>query len=326
MMNAPTYVPAFSVDADMINRLVRIEDILSKIVSVSAYHSKIKLRRESNIRSIHSSLAIEGNKLSIGMVTDIIDGKRVVGDFADILEVKNAYTAYGMIGSVDIYSIDGLLEVYDAMMFGLVSPDDSGLRDCKVAVYDGDVPIHTAPEPDLVEPMVLDLLEWSKTVDVHPLVKGSAFHYQLEYIHPFVDGNGRMGRLWHSAILSEWKSVFLNIPLEPRIQKNQSEYYHVLEKCDKTGDCSEFIKLCLRITEDVLLEIMKIGNNGNLSALMSAVDNDPISASDIMKVLGLAHRTHFMKNYLHPAIEAGLIEMTDPDLPKSRKQKYRKKR
>ncbi|MDR2846542.1 MAG: Fic family protein, partial [Candidatus Methanoplasma sp.] len=145
-------------------------------------------------------------------------------------------------------------------MFGLVSPDDCGLRNCKVAVYDGDVPIHIAPEPDLVEPMVLDLLEWGKTTDVHPLVKGSALHYQLEYIHPFVDGNGRMGRLWHSAILSEWKSVFLNIPLEPRIQKNQPEYYSVLEKCDRTGDCSEFVRLCLRMTEDVLSEIFRTEN------------------------------------------------------------------
>jgi Fic family protein len=318
-------VPTFSVDADITNRILRIENLISKIVSVNTYYSKIKLRRESNIRSIHSSLSIEGNTLSLGKVTDIIDGNRVEGDFADIVEVKNAYEAYRLIKSVDIYSMDGLLEVYDAMMFGLVSPDDSGLRRCKVAVYNGDVPIHIAPEPELVKPMTSDLLEWIRTTDVHPLVRGSAFHYQLEYIHPFVDGNGRMGRLWHSAILSEWNDIFSNIPLEPRIKKNQSEYYAVLERCDRSKDCSEFIRLCLRMTEDVLSEIMMIGSDRNLSAVMSAIDDEPMSASDIMKVLGLSHRTHFMKNYLHPAIDAGLIEMTIPDLPKSNAQKYRRK-
>lgn len=317
-----TYLPKYRIDADIAKKMVRIGELTSDIRSVTAYHSALKLRRTSNIRSIHSSLAIEGNELSLEKMTDIIDGKRVLGDFEEIQEVKNAYEAYEAARTSNPHSLDDLIKIHSLMIFGLVP--EEGVRTCKVAVFEEDTPIHIAPEPELVIPMLTELMQWLENTDEHPLIASAVFHYQLEFIHPFTDGNGRIGRLWHSLILSDWNDLFLRIPLEPRIRKEQDRYYNTIESCNENHDCTEFIRYCLGIIICALEEVVKISGDDNMSVLLTAMGDEPASAEEIMKTLKLSHKTNFRKNYLIPALEKGLIEMTRPDSPRSPKQRYRR--
>lgn len=210
------------------------------------------LRRINRIMSIHSSLAIEGNTLTMDQVTDIIDGKRVLGNPREILEVKNALSAYDLMGDLDPFDLDCLLKAHGIMMSGII--DDAGaLRKTGVGVYSGERLIHLAPPYDRVPELIASLMQWTKDSKDHPLIKSCVFHYEFEFIHPFSDGNGRTGRLWHTLILSKWNDLMASIPVESMIRRHQEEYYEAISRSTADGDSGAFIEFML----EVILEAVK---------------------------------------------------------------------
>lgn len=212
------------------------------------------LRRENRIRTIHSSLAIEHNSLSLDQVTAILNGKRVLGNPNEIKEVQNAYEAYELMLSLDPSSIDDLLKAHRLMMNGLV-PENGRFRSGNVGIFDGDVLIHMAPPAEFVPEHIHNLFSWYRNSALHPLIKSSVFHYEFEFIHPFSDGNGRIGRMWHSLLLGKWKELFLWLPMEELIQSRQKEYYDALGAADAQSDSSGFVELMLDIINESLKEI-----------------------------------------------------------------------
>ncbi|MCI6637402.1 MAG: Fic family protein [Lachnospiraceae bacterium] len=218
-------------------------------------------------------------------------------------------------------------------MNGLI-PENGKFRSGDVGVFDGDVVVHMAPPARLVPGEIQDLFDWYKTSQVHPLIRSAIFHYEFEFIHPFADGNGRMGRMWHSLLLGRWNEIFYWLPIEELIRSRQQEYYDALGKSDRESDSSAFVTLMLEIILDTLKETTVVGNteepekesiNPSVQRLLDALGDDELSAAEIMQRLGLSHRPTFRKNYLNPALEHGFVEMTIPDKPNSRNQKYRRK-
>ena len=295
------------------------------------------LRKGNRIRTIHSSLAIEHNSLSLEQVTAILDGKRVLGNPNEIKEVQNAYEAYEMMLSLDPSSVKDLLKAHKLMMQGLV-PENGRFRSKGVGVFDGKNLVHMAPPAEFVSEHIHHLFEWYQSSELHPLVKSAIFHYEFEFIHPFADGNGRMGRMWHSLLLGKWKDLFFWLPIEELIQSRQKEYYDALGAADKEADSAGFVELMLEIIRDSLKEITVVGRTTDqdsdqvtdqdkppIERLAAALGDDTLSAAELMARLGLSHKPTFRKNYLTPALEQQVIERTIPDKPNSKNQKYRKR-
>lgn len=199
--------------------------------------------------------------------------------------------------------------------------------------------IHIAPPATLVPEHIHNLFAWYQQSEFHPLIKSAVFHYEFEFIHPFSDGNGRMGRMWHSLLLGKWKELFFWLPIEELIQSHQKEYYDALGAADKEADSAGFVELMLEIIRDSLSEMKVVGRStdqdsdqdgdqvkAQIKRLLSVLGNDTLSASELMDRLGLSHRPTFRKNYLNPALEQNLIERTIPDKPNSRNQKYKRRK
>lgn len=329
------YKPPFSMTDRIILLVADISEQLGRIAVEHEGRISPHLRKENRIRTIHSSLAIEHNSLSIDQVTAIIDGKRVLGNPNEIREVQNAYEAYELMLKLDPNSVEDLLNAHRLMMNGLV-PENGRFRSGGVGVFDGDKLIHMAPPADFVSQQISDLFLWYKNSEMHPLIKSAIFHYEFEFIHPFADGNGRMGRMWHSLLLGQWKDLFFWLPVEEFIQSRQKEYYGALGKADKNTDSAVFVELMLEIIYDALKEMSHLDRSDEqvsdhdtdqdkrINCLVAVLGDEEMSAADIMKKLGLSHRPTFRKNYLSPALKSGLIERTIPDKPNSKNQKYRR--
>ena len=323
------YKPPYETTEDITYLVAEICELIGSINVLHGDSINPHLRRENRIRTIHSSLAIENNTLTLDQVTDIINGKRVLGNPNEIKEVKNAYAAYELMLQLDPESVEDLLRAHKLMMSGLV--DDNGkFRSEAVGIYAGKTLVHMAPPAKYVSGQIKDLFKWYTQSELHPLIKSAVFHYEFEFIHPFMDGNGRMGRMWHSLLLGQWREVFLWLPMEELIQSRQQEYYDALGQADRSGTSTEFVKLMLEIIKDSLAEIKMNTDqvtdqvSDQVKKLINVLGDDVLSASELMNQLGLSHRATFRKNYLNPALEVGLIERTVPDKPTSRNQKYRK--
>ncbi len=197
--------------------------------------------------------------------------------------------------------------------------------------------IHMAPPAEFVPEHIHNLFAWYQQSELHPLIKSAVFHYEFEFIHPFADGNGRMGRMWHSLLLGKWKELFFWLPMEELIQSRQKEYYDALVAADKEADSAGFVELMLEIIRDSLTEISVVGRSTDQDSdqvtdqdrtpterLLSALGDETLSATELMERLGLSHRPTFRRNYLNPALEQRFIERTIPNKPNSRNQKYRK--
>lgn len=330
------YKPPFHMTDKMTFLIAEISEQVGRITVLQEGTISPHLRRENRIRTIHSSLAIEHNSLSLEQVTAILDGKRVLGNPNEIKEVQNAYQAYELMLRLDPSSVDDLLKAHKLMMNGLV-PENGKFRSGGVGVFDGDVLIHMAPPAEFVPQHVNNLFEWYSASELHPLIKSAVFHYEFEFIHPFADGNGRMGRMWHSLLLGKWKELFFWLPIEELIQSRQKEYYDALEAADALADSADFVELMLEIIRDSLKKVTVVGRSTDQDTdqdsdqdkapterLLSALGDDTLSAAQIMERLSLSHRPTFRKNYLNPALEQELIERTIPDKPNSKNQKYRK--
>ena len=244
--NMNSYKPPFTMTDDITMLVSEISEEIGRLSVLYEGHITPHLRRTNRIRTIHSSLAIENNTLSIDQVTAIIDGKRVLGNPNEIREVRNAYEAYELMLELDPLSVDDLLKAHGLMMAGLI-PENGRFRSQGVGVFDGKKIIHMAPSAEFVPGLINDLIDWYMESSLHPLIKSSVFHYEFEFIHPFADGNGRMGRMWHTLLLGKWKELFYWLPIEDLIQSRQKEYYEAFNYADNVGDSSCFVALMLEI-------------------------------------------------------------------------------
>ena len=310
-----------------------VSEIAEKIGRLDRYQSldaKPCLRRNNRIRSIHSSLAIEANSLSIDAVRGVIDGKTVIGPVKEIQEVKNAYRAYYELGKFDPFSIDEPKRLRGVMTY--LTVDESGqFRRGEEGVFDGGRCIFMAPPAMRVSALMDDLFSWMKQArkDVHPLILSSVFHYEFVFIHPFADGNGRMARLWHTVLLYRWRSVFEYIPLESQIERFQNEYYDAIAVCHTKGNSDIFIEFMLNMINQILDEVILQVNRSNsevseyVKRMLAVMEYDvPYTSNSIMEALGLKSKETLRNNYINPAMELGLIKMTLPDKPNSRNQRY----
>lgn len=241
-------IPPYEITDKMLNY---VSDIMRKLGETN-YLEKLNknpdLRRKSRIQSIHSSLAIENNQLSLFQVEDVINGKPVIGEQKDIQEVKNAYKAYEEIEKINPYSEEDLKKIHEIMTF-IIEKDAGKYRNHGEAVYDGDVQIFMAPPHTMVPALMSNLFAWMNDVKnkVNPLILSSVFHYEFVFIHPFSDGNGRTARIWQTAILSHWEKSFRYLPIESMIKKYQEGYYKVIQNCNNAGNSTEFIEYMLEI-------------------------------------------------------------------------------
>lgn len=246
--------PPFEITNRMIDHVAEIAELLGKLNVTDALSSNPTLRRSNRIRTIHGSLAIEQNTLSLEQVTAVLNGKHVLAPPKDIAEVKNAYEIYERLDELDPYSVDDLLTAHGIMTRGLV--EESGVfRTRPVGVVDSEGHVlHFGTLPQYVPDLVMELLDWAKTSEVHMLIRSCVFHYELELIHPFADGNGRVGRLWHTLLLSKWNSAFAWLPVESIIHDRQQEYYDAINTSNDAGESAVFIEFMLSAIKASLIE------------------------------------------------------------------------
>lgn len=326
------YVPPFEISNEMLNLVSSIMEKIGKL-SNYAYLDKMPiLRRNNRIKSIHSSLAIEANSLSLGQVKDIINGKLVLGPQKEVQEVQNAYKAYEEIENYNPYSLDDLKKAHGFLTY-LTLNDSGKFRKGDEGVFDGDKCIFMAPPAERIPLLMNNLFDWmNENKDViHPLILSSIFHYGFVFIHPFSDDNGRCARLWQTVILSKYKDFFEYLPIESQIFKYQDEYYRVINECNLKGNSNKFILFMLHMINEVLEEIMNvsqemiISSNIYIKKLLDVMEYDvPMSANEIMDKLGIKSKETLRGNYLEPAINEGLVKLTIPDKPTSKNQMYYK--
>ena len=327
------YIPPFDITNIMLDIISSIMKKIGKLDNYKDLNKMPVLRRNNRIRSIHSSLAIEANSLSFEQVKDIIDGKTVIGPQDEIQEVKNAYEAYKLIKEVNQYSIKDLKKVHGVMTY--LTVDESGeFRKGNEGVFDenGNC-IHVCPPPEQVDGLMKQLFNWIKNNNgiVHPLILSSVFHYEFVFIHPFKDGNGRTARLWQNVILSNWEEIFEYVPIESQIKKYQEKYYSAIANCDHNGNSTEFIEFILKMIDETLEDLMDSTSvqanhvSSYVNKLLDVMESGvAMTTSELMEKLNMKSRISFRDNYLNPALENGLIKMTNPDKPTSKNQMYYK--
>lgn len=328
-----TYIPPYTLTDSMLTAAVAIGEKAKRIEQVRAFEARPQLRRNNRIRSIHSSLAIEANSLTMDEVGDVIDGRLVLGPAKEIQEVKNAWAAYDLLGQFDPYSLDELKRLHGIMTH--LTVQESGMfRTHDEGVFNGDRCIFMAQPPRLVPVHMASLFGWMRQAKgrVHPLILSSVFHYEFVFIHPFEDGNGRMARLWQTALLAEWNPVFQYLPLESRIHEFQDAYYAAIATCNGEGNSGAFIVFMLDAIDRTLDWALRqtAGRDAVLSrqvqALLGVMETGiPYTGAQLMEKLGLKSRVSFRKTHLLPAIGQGLIQMLHPDKPSSRNQAYIKR-
>lgn len=327
------YQPPLTVTPRM---LALVADISEKVGQLTARRDGAlapQLRRGNRIRTIQASLAIENNTLSVEQVTAVLDGKRVLGLPREIQEVRNAFSAYDEMPNWASDAETDLLTAHRILMHGLI--DEAGcFRQGGVGMYRADRLMHMAPPASRVPFLIHDLLRWLGTSDWHPLISSCVFHYEFEFIHPFTDGNGRMGRLWQTLILSRWRAVLAYLPVESVICARQEAYYAALAASDQAAEATHFVEFMLGALLQALNEASSTDQVSDqvtdqvidpLARLLALLPpGTALKANELMQGLGLVHRPTFRKNYLKPALAQGLIEMTDPDSPRSPSQQYQR--
>lgn len=291
----------FQITDEILNKVAEISQLVGQVSVSSNLSSNPTLRRTNRINTIYSSLAIEQNTLSIDQVTAVISGKRVIAPPKDIAEVKNAYEIYEHLDELNPYSVDSLLFAHSIMMRDLVS-ESGAFRSKPVGVVDskGNV-LHFGTLPRYVPDLIADLLEWIENSELPMLIKSCVFHYEFEVIHPFADGNGRIGRLWHTLLLSKWNPIFAWIPVESIIHDRQDEYYRAINTSNNTAESTAFIEFMLSAIEEALLEVSQGGkaqeskidkNDYRWSIIVNFLDkNEYIMNADLRELLGISSAT-----------------------------------
>ncbi len=326
------YKPPFTITNTMLNCSISISQKIEKVFSYQSLKRMPMLRRNNRIESIHSSLAIEANSLSLNQVRDVIDGVAVIGSQKEINEVKDAYEAYSIIEKYDGFKEKDLLKAHGVIARS-IDKECGKYRSHPEGVMDerGNV-VHVAPSEKMVPSLMADLFEWlKKDKDTPILIKSCIFHYEFVFIHPFGDGNGRMARLWQNVLLMKWNNLFEYIPIESHIFKYQNDYYKSIDKSNKAGNSNDFIEFMLKMIDETIDEVLNSVNHESrniseqVNKLLEVMDFDiPLTANEIMRRLGIKTKETLRGSYLNPAIENGLVKMTIPDKPNSKNQKYYK--
>lgn len=294
------YKPPFQITSAILQAVADICEMVGRW-SVTAQAVSPKLRRDNRIRTIQASLAIENNTLSVEQVTAVIAGKKVLGLPREIQEVRNAFAAYEAMNDWSPVSRKDLLAAHGVLMAGLV--DDAGrFRKGDVGIYRGKKLIHMAPPANRVSALMDNLLKWLVATDTHPLIAGSVFHYELEFIHPFMDGNGRMGRLWQTLILSRWQPMLMYLPVETVIREQQAAYYKALVDADKAAEATVFIEFMLKALKSAMDEALRVQTveikmsgkasgktSGKILQLIRA--NPRITIPELAVAIGVTERT-----------------------------------
>jgi len=332
------YSPPFTITSEILSLVARISEHLGNLSASINNKQALLLRKVNQVRTIHGSLAIEGNQLSEAQITAILDGKRVIAPVREVQEASNALAVYEQLDNWHYKKQSSLLAAHKALMLGLI--DSAGkYRSGGVGVVKAKKVIHMAPPADQVSRLMNDLFSWLSNTKEHPLIASCIFHYEFEYIHPFADGNGRMGRLWQSLILTQHHSVFAYLPVESLIYKHQKQYYKALSDSTVAVDCAPFISFMLLMIEQSLHGLLIAHQvspqddhqvspqvNRLVLAMQGQFNEQGVSVFSreaLQSLLSLSDRKSFNLRYIKPALVQGLIEMTIPDKPRSRSQQYR---
>ena len=324
--------PPYTITEKAADYLAKIVETVTRLEFGTGFARDIRLHRENRVRTIHSSLAIEGNSLSLSEVTAVIDGKVVAGKQTEVKEVKNAYEAYDKIMTFDPYAIGDFLKAHRLMMDGLVK-ESGRFRSGDVGVFDGDRVVHIGARPQYVPALMEELLAWAGESELHPVLKSAILHYEIETIHPFEDGNGRMGRLWQTLVLATWNSIFAWIPMESILFQNRPQYYQAIEAARNSNDSGVFIEFTL----SALFDSIKLQEKHQVKhqdkhqvefsdpqrAVLQVLKGKSLSRKEIFAEIGLSGDSRAFKRTIEPLMSAELVERTLPDKPNSRLQKYR---
>ena len=286
------YEPPFTITSKAINLISQIAAAMERLKIRFEQSDTVRLRKINRMKTIQGSLAIEGNTLTEEQVTALIEGKHIIAPVKEVQEVKNAIQAYEQCLSLNPYQKEDLLIAHKLMTLGLVE-HPGHFRYGSVCIAGKDGISHIAPPADRVPFLMDDLFQWLKDTDAHPLIKSSVFHYQFEFIHPFEDGNGRMGRLWHSRILAEWNPLFMHLPIENMILQNQAAYYRALEHSTAANDSGIFIDFMLEIIMQTIQENKQDDTvNDTVNMILTCIKENPaISYEELAKKTGKSRIT-----------------------------------
>ena len=286
-----TYTPPFTVTDEITMLVADIAEAVGRLSVIANQLPAPHLRKENRIKTIQSSLAIENNSLSIDQVTAILEGKHVLGAPNEIQEVKNAIEAYELLLELNPYKEKDLLRAHKLMMASLVQ-ENGHYRKGGVGVFDGNKCIHLAPPAQRVPLLIADLIGWVKTTQVHPLISSCVFHYEFEFIHPFADGNGRMGRMWQTLLLMQWKPIFAWIPVETIVKEYQQDYYAAIAQSDHEASSTSFITFMLRCLMQALKEIeesnQKSKQKSNQKIVAAMQQKSLITIRELQDITGLS--------------------------------------
>lgn len=287
----PTYVPPFTITDEITTLVAEIAETVGHLTASAGQLPTPQLRRENRIKTIQSSLAIENNSLSLDQVTAIVEGKRVLGAPNEIQEVKNAIDAYELMLELNPYKEKDMLKAHKLMMTDLVG-ECGRFRTGGVGVFNGEVCIHMAPPAQRVPLLIGELLDWVKTTKTHPLISSCVFHYEFEFIHPFADGNGRLGRMWQTLLLMQWKPIFAWIPVETIVKEHQQEYYAAIMKSDHEASSTPFIVFMLGCLKEALDEMMESNPKSNPKSNQKIVavmrQNPSVTIRELQGITGLS--------------------------------------
>ena len=262
--------PPFQITNRIIDYVAEISELVGGLSRADRLSTNPTLRRANRIRSVHGSLAIEQNTLTLEQVTAVLGGKHVLAPPKDIAEVKNAFEIYERLDELDPYSVDDLLKAHGVLTRGLL--EESGVfRTRPVGVVDqkGNI-LHFGTLPQYVPGLVEELLEWARKSDLHMLIRSCVLHYELELIHPFADGNGRIGRLWHTLMLSKWNPAFAYLPVESVIYAHQGDYYAAINASNDAGESTAFIEFMLSAIKASLMEAVDMSDGMSDAAVDKA--------------------------------------------------------
>lgn len=328
MQSKDVYEPPFTITSSALRTIADISEAVGRISAQNDGSMDLRLRRLNRICTIQGSLAIEGNTLSEEQITAILDGKQVIAPPREIQEARNAIAAYEHLEGWKPEHEKDLLKAHGVLMAGLM--DKAGrYRQSGVGVMGEKSVVHMAPPAGRVPYLMGALFHWLQKTDHHPLIASSVFHYEFEFIHPFADGNGRMGRLWQTLILSRWNPLFLRIPVESLVYAHQQKYYDALQQSTQQGLATPFLEFMLTMIRDaVLASTPQVAPQvtpqvEQLLHILLGANQESLSRKELQEASGLRDRKSFTKRWIVPALEAGLIEMTAPDRPNSRLQRYR---